>query len=64
MNKSHNIGVSARIGTYSDAVEAPGGAKWLVTSGTPGLSPEGAAPEGIVALAELAWRHMVTLLEP
>jgi len=62
MNTLHNIGVAASIGAYSDAVEVPGGARWLVTSGTPGLSSGGALPEGIVAQAELAWRHMVTLL--
>ncbi|HEY6239617.1 MAG TPA: RidA family protein [Burkholderiales bacterium] len=49
--------------TYGDAVEVPAGAKWLVTSGTPGLSTEGALPEGIAAQAELAWSHITTLLQ-
>ena len=63
MNKRHDIGVASSIGTYSDAVEVPAGARWLMTAGTPGLSPDGGLPEGIVAQAELAWRHIETLLD-
>jgi 2-iminobutanoate/2-iminopropanoate deaminase len=63
MNTQHNIGVAARIGTYSDAVEVPKGANWLVTAGTPGLAADGTLPEGISAQAELAWTHIVSLLE-
>ncbi len=63
MNTPHNIGVAASIGTYSDAVEVPGGARWLVTAGTPGLSSDGTLPEGIVAQAGLAWQHIESLLE-
>lgn len=63
MNTAHNIGVASRIGTYLDAVEVPAGARWLVTAGTPGLSADGVLPEGIAAQAELAWRHIETLLE-
>jgi enamine deaminase RidA (YjgF/YER057c/UK114 family) len=63
VNTPHNIGVAARIGAYSDAVEVPGGSRWLVTAGTPGLSADGALPEGIVPQSELAWTHIVTLLK-
>lgn len=63
MNTQHNIGVAAHIGTYSDAVEVPHGAKWLITAGTPGLATDGRLPEGIAAQAELAWEHIVTLLD-
>jgi enamine deaminase RidA (YjgF/YER057c/UK114 family) len=63
VNRRHDIGIASRIGTYSDAIEVPGGARWLVTAGTPGLSADGVLPEGIVAQAELAWQHIVTLLE-
>ena len=34
----HDIGVAAQIGSYSDGVETPQGARWLYTSGTPGLA--------------------------
>jgi 2-iminobutanoate/2-iminopropanoate deaminase len=63
MNTQHNIGVAARMGIYSDAVEVPQGARWLVTAGTPGLAADGTLPDGISAQAELAWKHIVTLLE-
>jgi 2-iminobutanoate/2-iminopropanoate deaminase len=62
MNTQHHIGVAARIGTYSDGVEVPAGARWLFTAGTPGLSIDGALPEGMAAQAELAWQHIVTML--
>jgi 2-iminobutanoate/2-iminopropanoate deaminase len=63
MNTQHNIGVAAQIGTYSDAVEVPPGARWLITAGTPGLAADGTLPDGIAAQADRAWQHIVTLLE-
>lgn len=62
-HKIHTIGVAARIGTYSDAVEAAPGQRWLFTSGTPGMDPVGALPQGITAQAELAWGHILKMLE-
>jgi len=62
MGARHDIGIASSIGTYSDAVEVPAGARWLVTAGTPGLSSDGTLPEGIVAQADLAWKHIETLL--
>ncbi len=62
MNTKHDIGVAARIGTYSDAIEVPSGARWLFTAGTPGLEMDGTLPDGIAAQAELAWQHIVNLL--
>lgn len=63
MNAQLNIGVAAQIGTYSDAVEVPPGARWLITAGTPGLAMDGTLPNGIAAQAELAWQHIVALLD-
>lgn len=62
MNIYHDIGVACQIGKYGDAVEVPSSAKWLMTSGTPGLSIDGPLPEGITAQAELAWEHIVAML--
>lgn len=62
LNTQHNIGVATHIGTYSDAVEVPRGARWLIT-GTPGLATDGSLPEEIAAQAELAWDHIMTLLD-
>ena len=34
----HDVGVASQIGAYSDALEAGPNLRWLMTSGTPGLS--------------------------
>jgi 2-iminobutanoate/2-iminopropanoate deaminase len=62
-HKLHDIGVARQIGTYSDAVEAPANARWLLTAGTPGLAPDGTLPADVAGQAELAWTHIVTMLE-
>jgi enamine deaminase RidA (YjgF/YER057c/UK114 family) len=62
-NRIHNIGVARQIGHYSDAVEAPAGARWLITSGTPGLALDGGLPADITGQAELAWTHIVAMLK-
>ena len=61
--KIHDIGIARQIGTYSDAVEAPANARWLITAGTPGLDAGGKVPPDFGAQAELAWRHIVTMLK-
>src|SRR5882757_1594563 len=62
-NRIHDIGVARQIGTYSDAVEAPANARWLVTAGTPGLAIDGNLPADITGQAELAWTHIIEMLE-
>jgi len=62
-HKIHDIGVAARIGTYSDAIEAAPSQRWLFTSGTPGMDAAGALPGDITAQAELAWGHILKMLE-
>jgi 2-iminobutanoate/2-iminopropanoate deaminase len=59
----HDIGVASQIGTYSDAIEARPNLRWLVTSGTPGLSTTGDLPKDITGQAERAWEHVIGLLE-
>ena len=61
-NIIHNVGVASQIGTYSDAVEAPAGARWLFASGTPGLAKDGNLPGDIAGQAEVAWEHIVAML--
>ncbi|GHO82538.1 RidA family protein [Dictyobacter formicarum] len=63
MNTIHNIGVSAQIGRYSDGVEVSGNARWLHTSGTPGIRSDGTVPETIEAQAEQAWKNILAILE-
>lgn len=62
-NIVHNIGVAEQIGSYSDAIEAPPNARWLYTSGTPGLAADGDLPDDVTGQAEIAWRHILTMLE-
>src|SRR5215468_7133914 len=62
-NRIHDIGIARQIGTYSDAVEAPASARWLITAGTPGLDAGGKVPPDFGAQAELAWSHIVTMLK-
>ncbi|MES2073004.1 MAG: Rid family hydrolase [Pseudomonadota bacterium] len=62
-NLQHNIGVAAQIGTYSDAVQVPPGATWLITAGTPGLALDGSLPDTMAGQAELAWQHILAMLD-
>jgi 2-iminobutanoate/2-iminopropanoate deaminase len=62
-HKTHSIGVATQIGTYSDAVETGSNMRWLFTSGTPGLETNGDLPRDIVAQTELAWKHILQMLE-
>jgi 2-iminobutanoate/2-iminopropanoate deaminase len=62
LNQLHDIGIASQIGKYGDAVEVPANARWLMTSGTPGLAINGTLPDGVVAQTELAWTHIVTML--
>ena len=59
---NHDIGIARQIGTYSDAVEVKPNLRWLMTSGTPGLSEAGKLPGDIAGQAELAWEHLVRML--
>jgi len=63
MNRKLNVGVAARIGTYSDAVEVEPGKRVLYVSGTPGLdSGTGKIPETFADQADLAWRNIKAIL--
>jgi 2-iminobutanoate/2-iminopropanoate deaminase len=63
MNRMVSVGVAARIGTYSDAVEIAPGKRMLYVSGTPGLDAEtGQIPEGFVEQADLAWTNIKAIL--
>ena len=62
-HKIHDIGVASQIGAYSDALEAGPGLRWLITSGTPGLSSTGELPDDIAGQAELAWEHVARMLD-
>jgi enamine deaminase RidA (YjgF/YER057c/UK114 family) len=62
-NKLQDIGIARQIGAYSDAVEVPPNARWLFTAGTPGLALDGSLPNDITGQAELAWTHVMAMLE-
>jgi 2-iminobutanoate/2-iminopropanoate deaminase len=57
------VGISKHIGKYSDAVEVPRPARWLFTSGTPGLTPEGILPGTFELQAEQAWKNILLALD-
>ncbi len=59
----HDIGVARQIGTYSDAIEVGPNLRWLLTSGTPGLATDGDLPKDISGQTELAWKHVISMLE-
>jgi 2-iminobutanoate/2-iminopropanoate deaminase len=58
----HDIGVASQIAAYSDAIEVAPGLRWLLTSGTPGLSTDGNIAKDISGQAEVAWEHVVRML--
>ena len=58
-----DVGVAAKIGTYSDAMLVQPNLRWLVTAGTPGIAPDGTTPAGIAAQAEQAWKSVIAMLE-
>lgn len=62
-NIALNIGVASQIGKYSDAIEVPPNARWLYTSGTPGLALDGNLPSDVTGQAEVAWTHIVKMLK-
>ena len=58
-----DISVASQIGKYSDAIEVPPNARWLYTSGTPGLALDGHLPGDITGQAEIAWAHIINMLK-
>lgn len=63
MQTRHATGIAAQIGHYSDGIEVSGPARWLYTSGTPGIMPDGTVPETIEAQADQAWKNILAILE-
>jgi 2-iminobutanoate/2-iminopropanoate deaminase len=62
-HKINDIGVAKQIGAYSDSIETAPNLRWLITSGTPGLSAEGHLPADNAGQAELAWKHIIRVLD-
>lgn len=59
----HDVGIARQIGRYSDAVEVAPNARLLFTAGTPGLALDGTLPRDVTGQAELAWTHIVAMLD-
>ena len=47
---------------YSHSVEVPPNARWLVTAGQVGVTPEGEVPEGFEAQHYLIWQNTLAIL--
>jgi enamine deaminase RidA (YjgF/YER057c/UK114 family) len=60
---TQDLGVASQIGSYSDAVTVSPNMRWLFSSGTPGLEVSGALPADIAGQAEIAWKHILTMLD-
>jgi 2-iminobutanoate/2-iminopropanoate deaminase len=58
-----DVGIARHIGKYSDAVEVLPPRRWLFTSGTPGLLPDGTLPPTFELQAEQAWKNILSALE-
>ncbi len=63
MPKQINVGVAAKIGKYSDAMEIRAGARQLHVSGTPGIQKDGTIPDDFSEQADLAWRNLIEILQ-
>ena len=57
-----DTGISRNIGTYSDAVVADSGLRWLYTAGTPGITKDGSVPQGIEAQTRQAFANVIEAL--
>ena len=62
-NQPLNAGVAERIGKYSDGMLVQPNMRWVFTSGTPGLRPDGTCPEAVAEQSEWAWRNVLAILE-
>jgi 2-iminobutanoate/2-iminopropanoate deaminase len=51
------------LSNYTQAVEVPAGARWLYLSGQVGIDVDGTAGDGFVAQCDIAWKHVLNLLE-
>lgn len=60
--QSFSTGTAHHIGRYADAVRVPAGYDRVVTSGTPGLRPDGTVPEDFAEEAAQAWRNVAAAL--
>lgn len=58
----NDISGARQSGKYSDAIAVGSNMRWLMTSGTPGLSASGDVPHDIEAQSRLAWENVVSLL--
>ena len=62
MNTPINVGIASKLGSYSDAIQINPGARWLYTSGTPGLNEDGTVPPDFETQARLAWKGILAML--
>jgi enamine deaminase RidA (YjgF/YER057c/UK114 family) len=60
--EAFSTGVAHKIGRYSDAVRVPAGYEQIVTSGTPGLRPDGTLPDDFAEEARQVWRNAAEAL--
>ena len=49
-------------GLYSNSVEVPANARWLLTAGQVGVAPDGTIPEGFEAQHDQIWQNTIAIL--
>lgn len=64
MNKPiHTENAPPPFSAYTQATEAPAGARWVHVSGQVGIGTDGALPDDPVMQHEMAWRNVFAVLE-
>jgi enamine deaminase RidA (YjgF/YER057c/UK114 family) len=61
-HKTHDTGIGSQIFGFKDGVEAAPGLRWLVTSGTPGLTRDGQLAPDIEGQTVQAWTNILEVL--
>ena len=54
--------IAAPIGTYSQGIEVPPGARWLYVAGQIGVRPDGSVPATIEEQTEVVWQNILAVL--
>ncbi len=62
MNIPVDVGIASKLGNYSDAIQINPGARWLYTSGTPGLNEDETVPTDFETQARLARKGILVML--
>ncbi len=63
LTKHNPLDLTGPLALIAQGVEAPPGARWLVTSGQVAIGADGAVPEGTEAQLEDIWDKLLAILD-